>query len=270
MPQRSLVVMFVIMTLVAGMASCKAKKEITIQDIPAIKDHILPANDLALRRPISTLKISKVEGILIINGNRMDIRGNIAVRRDSLIVVSVIPALGYEALRIYARPDSILVINRKDKTFFLSSLSAYLERMNIPLDYVAVQAMVANEIFYYKHEKEKTEIRIEDRTDLSGKVIKIENYWHDRLTSYQEINPYENRLIPQKVVIEDYKVRTKAMLTYRKFSYAQDQLFPMSAELMLLSGDNTLELKLEFGKVVFGEYINATFKVPGNYTRTVI
>ena len=270
MPSKALVIKLAVMVMMTGLVSCKAKQDITLEDRPVIQDQTLPEKDTALRRPIRTLKISRIEGSLSVNGNTMDIKGNIAVRRDSLIVVSVIPALGYEALRILARPDSILVLNRKEKTFFISPLSDYLKHNNIPLEFFIVQAMFVNEIFYYKTEKENAEIRILAGSDMEDMAYKIENYKNDRLASTQEIIPFKNRLIPRKIVIEDYENRIKAFLTYSNFIYSQEQLFPMSAELILLTGNKTFELKLEFGKVVFGEPINATFQVPGSYSRILI
>ncbi|MCK5346290.1 MAG: DUF4292 domain-containing protein, partial [Candidatus Heimdallarchaeota archaeon] len=102
----------VFVLIVFSTIMCKSPRYV-ISETPE-ESRSLPESVTALtsgwKREYSTLKLNKIDVDLVINGIANHVKGNLAIYRDSLMVLSVIPALGYEAIRIMCTPDSIIVL----------------------------------------------------------------------------------------------------------------------------------------------------------------
>ena len=102
MLKRHLINALIIAGIISFSVACKTKKTI-ITEKPGEKP--VPPLELSVletrwEKDYTTLKLKRIDGKVIINGISDNVRGNMAVYRDSLIVVSVVPAAGYEVLRI--------------------------------------------------------------------------------------------------------------------------------------------------------------------------
>jgi len=82
------------------------------------------ANRSVLRKTIknnicyNTLIFTNVSINVNLNGKQLpELRGFIKIRRDSAILISVVPFLGYEAARIILTDDSLKIINRLEKSY---------------------------------------------------------------------------------------------------------------------------------------------------------
>lgn len=61
---------------------------------------------------------------------------------DSAIWISISPALGIEVARALLTPDSIIVLNKLEKTYFISSYDALSERLGSELNYYDLQDLL--------------------------------------------------------------------------------------------------------------------------------
>lgn len=64
----------------------------------------------------------------------------IRVRKDSVIWVSISPALGVEVLRCLITQDSVFIINKLQKEYYLFSYSDLKQKLNYELNYPLVQS----------------------------------------------------------------------------------------------------------------------------------
>ena len=78
-------------------------------------------------------------------GNGMsynDLSGQLRMRNDSLVWLTVTAAMGMEVLRVKANADSVWVINRLEKTYLAEPLDTVSLQLGMPLSLPWVQAML--------------------------------------------------------------------------------------------------------------------------------
>ncbi len=269
MPGKSLIINVVIVLFLTGFVSCRAK-QVAIKDqgmiMPPAPDK-LPAVGKTLERQLKTLRIRKIEGSLSVNGNTMDVKGQLLLIRDSMIAVSVIPALGYEALRIMATPDSIILLNRQEKSYIASSLKSYFRKTGVPLDYYNIQSIIANELFYYNPMCEDQIVNRDEVNDETGIYYKLVCYCREKKVSSQTIRTHGGMVYPEEILIENYLDMVKSTVKYTEFNFYGNNYFPGKAELFIMDKNRTIELRLKYGQVVFDEAISVKFDVPKNYVK---
>lgn len=66
---------------------------------------------------------------------------NIRVRKDSLIWFSLTPALGIEAARGVITKDSLVIVDRMNKTFSIFTLDELSEKFRFKLDYQLIESL---------------------------------------------------------------------------------------------------------------------------------
>lgn len=86
---------------------------------------------------------SKVD--IDVEGNSMavsELSGQLRMRRDSIVWLSVTAAMGVEVARIKVSADSAWVINRIEKTYLAEPLDSLAKRLGMPISLPWVQTML--------------------------------------------------------------------------------------------------------------------------------
>lgn len=77
------------------------------------------------------------------NGKNYDnLSGQVRMRRDSLVWLSVTATMGVEALRAKISTDSVWIINRIDKTYLTESIDTLATQLGLPLSLTWVQTLL--------------------------------------------------------------------------------------------------------------------------------
>ena len=76
------------------------------------------------------------------DGKKTPFKANIRIRKDSLIWVSITPALGIEVARVMITRDSIKVMNRIDRNYFIGDYKYINEGFNVELEFRTIQAIL--------------------------------------------------------------------------------------------------------------------------------
>ena len=106
--------------LILFLFACKQKERIIKQDFgKKISDEQLEKLVLSKNREIETVKLGRLSFSFDIDGEGFKSGGTIAIIRDSVIIVSLVPVMGYEVSRIFCYEDTILVLGPAGKDIFL-------------------------------------------------------------------------------------------------------------------------------------------------------
>ena len=219
------------------------------------------------KHQFKTLKARKVYVDLYMNGGHDKVKGNIAIYRDSLIAVSIVPALGYEILRILCTRDSVIVINRPAKSYYASSFEQYRNKYRIPVDFTDLQSILVNEVFYYKEDYADRIITKKRNRKENKSLYVLDGFRAERQITSQGIEFDETGISLVNVVIEDYDINMRLGINYEEFSAEGEILFPGSVKLDLVDKDNSIKLKIEYGQVIFDDSLRIEFAAPLHYTR---
>jgi hypothetical protein len=76
------------------------------------------------------------------NGEKIGTGITLRMKKDSVIWISVVPALGIEVARLRLTPDSVAMINRLEKTYFADDVRVLKERFNVDLTFNMVQSLL--------------------------------------------------------------------------------------------------------------------------------
>ena len=216
---------------------------------------------------IQTLKIKRADLEFVMNGVQNTAKGNIAIYRDSIIAISIIPALGFEALRILCTKDSVIMINRMEKSYYASSIEHYRGKFNIPVGFTEIQAIFSNELFYYKKNIKNRIFEKQFAKKDENSLFIVNSYRDGRKLTNQEFGIDDDGILLKNMAIADYETRMRIYLEYTDFISIESFVFPQKISMDISERKNTIQLRINSGQIVINESVNVDFAVPSNYTK---
>lgn len=72
----------------------------------------------------------------------------VRISRDSIIWISVSPALGIEALRVMATPDSVFMMNKIDRTYYAGDYQYLKELLKADVDFQMFQGILTGQSLF--------------------------------------------------------------------------------------------------------------------------
>lgn len=219
----------------------------------------------------NTLSIKFSADAVINKDQKNSFNGQVRIKRDSIIWISITPALGIEAFRLYITVDSVKMIDRIHKTFFRGDYMIINELLKTPFDFDMLQAFITgNDFSYYENNifKASTENLNYKLTTLGRRKLKnyVKNQVDLNKVFIQDIllDPVNYKIIKQQIK-ELTKQNSRLVIDYSNFQRMDNQgLFPCTLSV-LVEAESKLEIFLEYTKVVVDQEINAPFTIPENY-----
>ena len=189
---------------------------------------------------------------------------------DSLIWISI-TSLGYEAARVLATPDSLKLINRLDKKYYIGDYSHLQENFKVNLGFKELQALIlGNSIgldreekikrqhskskeFYYLSTINKRQYK---RVTKKAKKVKREivfSHW---------VRPDDYRI--QKLSILDIILNNSLFVEYDNFEIFESQKLPRKVNIDIVSTEQ-VKLEAEYNKISVNEPLKYSFKISSRY-----
>ncbi len=205
-----------------------------------------------------------------IDKKKTEFKGQIRIKKDSMIWVSFSPALGIEAARMLITNDSVKFINRINKTYFVGDYEYLNEYLETNVDYDVLQALIiGNDLSHYENgkfrahiDKRQYKLSTASRSKLKkyvkenemDPVVFIQNIW---LSS-------ENFKITQLSLKEIKKENKKLEVNYSKFTEIDSQLFPREVDFNL-QADKKIDVNIKYSKITINAELNFPFNVSEKY-----
>jgi hypothetical protein len=204
--------------------------------------------------------------------NTNDFKGQIRIRRDSLIWITITPALGIEMFRMIITNDSVKYFNRLNKEYFTGDYALVSEFLKIDIDYDILQALLlGNDFQFYETNSFRASIdNLEYKLSTTGRrkirkeaeetsddpIILLQNIW---------LNP-ESFKITRTDVKEYMKDNRKLQASYSDFVALDNQLYPSRLQFDIMA-DDVIKLKVSYTKVALGEPLAFPFTIPDSYQK---
>lgn len=203
-------------------------------------------------------------------GKETSFNGQIRIKKDSLIWITLTPMLGIEAIRLMISVDSVKMINRLNNTWFMGDYD-YLNRMlNTNIDYDLLQAfLLGTDLQFYEDGKFRATIdrgQYKLSTGERQKLKKFVKSGHENLKILIQniwLNP-ETFKITQADVKEIRRDNIKLESTYNAFEAVQGQVVPHEMDYIIWA-DNTIRVKATFSKFILDGPVQFPFKIPASY-----
>jgi len=198
--------------------------------------------------------------------------GQIRIKKDSVIWLSLTPGLGIEALRLIITQDSVKMINKINNTFYLGDYEAVNRFLSTNIDFNILQAyLLGNDLDFYEEgkfratiDKDCYKLSTADRMKLKKYVRNseenvrafIQNIWLDSGTFK----------ITEADVKEISSEKIKLEANYSDFENIEGQLFPKALNVTIWA-NNTIKVKASFSKITVDVPMQFPFKIPTGYSQ---
>ena len=206
-----------------------------------------------------------------VDKNKTALSGQLRIKHDSLIWISISPLLGIEMARMELTNDSAKYLNRIGSSYFLRDIAYINELLNNTLDFDMVQAfLLGNDFSFYENGKFRAGI-----DNGSYKLITAERH---RLKKYLRQNdtianiPFQhiwldpaNFKITRVLVKEIENDNRKFEANYAGFQQISGQLFPTELSYDIETGTKKINIKLSYSKIVLDQQQSYPFRIPENY-----
>ncbi len=205
-------------------------------------------------------KINYTEGDTKINAN-----ANIRIRKDSLIWFSLTPALGIEAARGIITQDSLVVIDRLNKAYYVYSYASLSEKYNFDISYKLLESiMLGNPPSNIRENEGVT--READYALVKQKqgAIDVSNY----------ISTNTSKL--EKLEIVDAATTNTLNISYSDFQLVDEfHIFPFQSLISLVYNkpgeakafSTNIEIEHNKAEVDDGKKMKFPFNIPQKYER---
>jgi len=199
-----------------------------------------------------------------------DFKGQLRIRKDSMIWISISPALGIEMIRLQITQDSVKYMNRFNKTYFTGDFVLIREFLGANLDFDILQSfLIGNDFQFYETASFRASIdNREYKLSTSGRrkirkyakkhdenpIVLVQNLW---------LNPQNFKI--SRVNIKEYaRDNIKLEALYDDFESIDTQLFPNSLSIQI-SGEENLSMRVHYSRINLNEPLAFPFRIPEKY-----
>lgn len=200
----------------------------------------------------------------------INVKGQLRMKKDSIIWTSVSMPMGLEVLRIKVTTDSVYFLNRTEKTYLAENIEVFNDISPMITTIGFIQAVfVGNDINL--RESDDYNIQIADgqyNLSISKKLKKtIKNNDGDWKVMLKDL-----WIDPQLFKITRYHIREyndskrKIDLRYSDFEEVNGKYFPKEISVDI-HGDLYLKAHIEFSNITINEPLEFNFSIPKKYER---
>jgi len=252
-------------------SSCNTQRKVIRQPLRELGDSIVFAK-LKQNELNYTQFSAKFSASMRIDKKQSSVGGQVRILCDSVIWVSLSPALGIEAARMLIMKDSVKFMNRIDATYMVSDFAFINNYLNSGFDFDMLQALlVGNDLRYYEnnqfkasvdngqyklHTLNRHKLRKFIRNNADYDKVLVQSIW---------LNPETGKI--QSLHIKELdKDNKKLEAVYENFLDINGQLFPQHVEYKI-SAEKEISILIDFSKIKINEPVTTPFSIPANYSK---
>jgi hypothetical protein len=208
---------------------------------------------------------------IINNKTKTDLKGQIRIQFDSIIWLSMTPALGIEIARLMITTDSIWFINRIEKNYFDGDYDFVTRVLGTSIDFDMLQALVlGNDFSYYENKSFKASV--------DGNEYKLSTTGRSKLRKYLKQQETPNILVQNlwlnpsnfrisRINLKEFgEENNKLSVEYAKHTMVKGKLIPTLINIDI-QGNQRIHLSIELNSVETGVAQTFPFKIPDKYHR---
>jgi len=214
----------------------------------------------------------------VTNPKPVSIKGVMKIKRDSIIWISISPALNLEAVRCVFTPDSVMFVNRIDKTYYQGSYEVISKLAGISLNYQTIQSVLLNELIFYPFESKIDTLALFKTYNVSKKKndVELKNYSYkerrqmagkkfDTLVTTQSLVVGSDNFRIHNIEIEDQTKNMKAEIKYSMYNQIGTISFPNFLTFEVKSHKRKMYLMVNYDKQEFNIKQTYPFSISSKY-----
>ncbi|MDP4266593.1 MAG: DUF4292 domain-containing protein [Bacteroidota bacterium] len=207
---------------------------------------------------------------ILINKQNHSLNGTIRIKKDSIVWLSLSPALGIEAFRVLITNDSLKMLNRINNTYLSTNFRFIYDFFKTTLDFDMLPAFITGNDFPY-YENDKFKISIDNHKYLLSTVGRRKLRKVAKLNENLKVLIQNIWLSPETFKINSMSINEidnnkKLIAYYSNFKVIENQLFPHLVKIEI-SGKDKININLKYNKVIIDEKQEFPFNIPEKYSR---
>jgi len=263
--------LFVLIFATAGLVACSGSRK-------AVKEPIKEqgAEYLMSKLKENELKYqqfsAKFNATYEVDQKQTSVSGSIRIEKDSIIWISISPALGIEAVRFMLTPDSIKYLNRLSDTYLLQGFDYINKLLNKSMDYDMAQAfLTGNDFSFYDSTSFKASVDNKEyklNTVNRSKIRRSVRRSDDNISipiQYIWLNS-DNFKISKVLIKESERDSRKFIATYSGFLEVDANRIPSNLEFKAETEEKKISIKITYSRIQINQKQNYLFKIPEGYS----
>jgi hypothetical protein len=184
-----------------------------------------------------------------------NVNAHVRMRKDSVIWISITGIFGAEGLRAYITPDSVKILDKREKLYIARSVEYLQDVTALPLDLPALQQLlVGNPVFL------DSNIVSYSQTDDAISLLHIGEFFKHLFT----INKTDKLPVSSKLDDLDELRNRTCYVTYSDYESKKGPQFATKRRITVTE-KKKVDIKLDFKQYEFNETLSFPFSVPKNY-----
>jgi hypothetical protein len=263
--------LFILAFAAAGLVACSASQK-------AVKE---PIKEQGAEYLVSKLKehelkyqqfSAKFNATYEVDQKQTSVSGNLRIENDSIIWISISPALGIEAVRFMLTPDSIKYLNRISNTYLLQGFDYINKLLNKSMDFDMAQAfLTGNDFSLYDLSSFKASVDNKEyklNTVNRSKIRRAVRRGDDNISipiQYIWLNS-ENFKISKVLIKEAERDSRKFIASYSDFKNVDGRIIPSNLEFKVETDEKKVLIKIVYSRIQINQNQNYLFKIPDGYS----
>lgn len=262
---------FLVLLLAGILASCKTSRSVMKKPIRNEGPEYL-FEQLSQRELKFDWFSAKFNIDYIYDKKKTEFKGQIRIEKDSIIWISFSPALGIEMARLIITNDSVMFLNRVDKSYFLGDYDLVNSFLETNIDFDMLQSLIIGNDFQFY---EKTTFR----ASIDGNEYRLSTTGRNKLKKYiKKAETYPKIFLQtiwlkpeifkiSRLMIKELKKENKKLNAYYSdFRNIDKQLFATKIKFDL-SAEKNIEMFVDYSRINLNKKLRFPFNIPGKYER---
>ncbi len=276
MNKKNNLLIFIAVLFVFIICSCRPQKQIIKEPIKekgaAYLFEQLKKNEF----DFSNINV-KFSANVTFNKNNNSFNGNLRIKKDSIIWISVTPALGIEAMRLMINIDSAKFINRLNSTYYIGDFKYFNRLIKTDLDYDILQSILIGNDFSTYETLENNVFK----ASIDGKNYLLSTVGRGKIKKYLKSKDDSSKVIVQdiwidsesykitKIRIKDPKANQKLEAFFSDFQMVDSMLYPTKIIYNISNEKTKMEIQLENIRITRNALIEFPFNISSKYSKAL-
>lgn len=187
----------------------------------------------------------------------------VRVKKDSIIWVSITPALGIEAVRVVVTPDSIKMLNRLESKYFVESFEKTNELLHLEITYSMLQSVLLGEFVpIYDQDKYALQPLVDLYTLVADAEVAQKSDVEVAVEQRTEFDPSIWRV--KRTILKNKQRNEQILAEYTDFQLIGSKIFPATMRFRT-QGKENVAVDLNWSKIEEKTTLRFPFNVPSKY-----
>lgn len=185
------------------------------------------------------------------------------IKKDSVIWVSITPALGIEVVRVVITPDSIKMVNRLDQKYFVESFDKTNELLQLQINYQVLQSVLTGEFVPLYEEAVYSLMPLVDLYTLVADSNKVRSSPAPlKFEQRTEFDPSIWRVT--RTILRNPPRNEQILAEYTDFQQVESKVFPTTMRFRT-QGKENIAVDLSWSKIEDKSTLRFPFNIPNKY-----